>query len=226
MFNESHSMTIKAILFDLDGTLVDSNELHVDAWQQALGEAGHEVDRSTIHAQIGKGSDMFVPAIVPDADAAAITSLGDAHGRIFKGSLMARVQPFPRAHDILRDVHGRGQKVVLASSASGEELDHYLDLLDARSLVAATTGADDVERTKPAPDIFATALKKIAPIGAEEAIVVGDSPYDVEAAKRCGIAAVALRSGGFDDDVLREAGAIAIYDDVAALLADDTSPLR
>jgi phosphoglycolate phosphatase-like HAD superfamily hydrolase len=115
---------------------------------------------------------------------------------------------------------------VLASSASAEELDHYLDLLDAHDLVETTTSSDDVEKTKPAPDIFATALKKLGDIDPADVVVVGDTPYDIEAAGKCGIPAVGLRSGKFPDDVLRKAGAVAIYDDVAALLADyDASPL-
>jgi phosphoglycolate phosphatase-like HAD superfamily hydrolase len=118
-----------------------------------------------------------------------------------------------------------GQRIVLASSASQAELDHYLDLLDARDLVDATTSSDDVEKTKPAPDIFATAIRKIGADPAE-VIVVGDTPYDVEAAAKCGIAAIALRSGKFSDDALNAAGAIAIYDDAAALLEGyDASPL-
>lgn len=119
-----------------------------------------------------------------------------------------------------------GRKVVLASSASEAEVDHYLDLLGARRLVSATTSADDVANTKPAPDIFAAALKKVAPFGVDEVLVVGDTPYDIEAAAKCGIATVALRSGKFRDEALRAAGPLCLYDEVAALLANfDTSPL-
>lgn len=136
-----------------------------------------------------------------------------------------RAAPFVGAHDLLAKAHAAGQRVVLASSASEAELEHYLDLLDARAIVDTTTSSDDVEKTKPAPDIFATALKKLG-VDPAEVIVVGDTPYDIEAAAKCGIAAVALRSGGFADDVLEGAGAIAIYDDAAALLAGyDASPL-
>ena len=136
------------------------------------------------------------------------------------------MKPFPGAHDLLVHVAGAGQKVVLASSASKAELEHYMDLLDVRDLVAATTSADDVENTKPAPDIFAVALKKVAPLGPGEVMVVGDTPYDIEAAGKCGIGAIGLRSGKFSDAALREAGAVALYDDVASLLADyASSPL-
>jgi HAD superfamily hydrolase (TIGR01509 family) len=172
-----------------------------------------------VHDQIGKGTDMLVPTLLPDLDEAAQEKLGDAHGCIFKAKFLGEAKPFQQAHDLLAHAHGLGQQVVLASSASEVELDHYLDLLEARALVAAATSSDDVKRTKPAPDIFATALAKLSGIDATEALVVGDTPYDIEAAGKCGIAAVALRSGKFPDEVLQAAGAVAIYDDAAALLA-------
>ena len=219
-------MAIKAVLFDIDGTLVDSNDLHVLAWEEAFDGVGVKFDRQMIHDQIGKGADMLVPTLLPETDEAQQKKLGDAHGEVFKSKFLEQVQPFTRARDLLVRVKRDGQRVVLASSASKAELDHYLDLLDARDLVSATTTSEDVENTKPAPDIFATAMKKIAPVGADEVIVVGDTPYDIEAAGKCGVAAIGVRSGKFSDDVLLEAGAIALYDDVAALLADyDNSPL-
>lgn len=219
-------MPIRAILFDIDGTLVDSNDLHVLAWQEAFAGIGKVFDAQTIHDQIGKGTDMLVPTLLPDADDALQEKLGQAHGFAFKSKYLQQVKPFAGAHALLARVHGAGQKVVLASSASTEELEHYMGLLDIKDLVAATTSADDVESTKPAPDIFAVALEKVAPLAAAEVLVVGDTPYDVEAAGKCGIAAVAVRSGNFLDQTLRDAGAIAIYDDVAALLADyEDSPL-
>jgi membrane protein len=218
-------MAITAVLFDIDGTLVDSNDHHVLAWEQAFADIGVQFDRQVIHDQIGKGTDMLVPTLLPDLDEEAQERLGKAHGDAFKSQYLDRVRPFPGARDLLARAHAAGLRVVLASSASKDELDHYLGLLDARGLVAATTSADDVERTKPAPDIFATALRKLgAP--PEEVVVVGDTPYDIEAAGKCGIAAIAVRSGGFADDALTEAGAAAIHDDVAALLrAYDRSPL-
>lgn len=219
-------MTLRAIFFDLDGTLVDSNALHVRAWQQAFSETGAPLDRDAIHGQIGKGADMLVPTLRPDMEVAAQRRLGERCGEIFKARYLDRVTPFAGARDLLERVHSAGLQVVLASSASAAELDRYLELLDAHELVSATTSADDVVHTKPAPDIFAAALAKVAPLGPDEVLVVGDTPYDVEAAAKCGIATVAVRSGGFPDAVLQEAGAIAVYDDVAALLAGyDQSPL-
>jgi phosphoglycolate phosphatase-like HAD superfamily hydrolase len=213
-------MQIKAILFDLDGTLVDSNEFHVLAWEEAFAGIGERFGRDVIHDQIGKGTDMLVPTLLPELDEDAVEGLGKAHGDIFKAKYLGKIQPFPHAPDLLAHVAASGREVVLASSASKDDLGHYLALLGARDLVAATTTIEDVERTKPAPDIFATALAKLDGLTADEVIVLGDTPYDMEAANKCGIAGVGLRSGGFPDDVLWNAGAIAIYDDVAALLQD------
>ena len=219
-------MTIKAVLFDIDGTLVDSNDFHVEAWQEVFRDLGAKFENQTVHDQIGKGTDMLVPTLLPNLDEAAQEKLGEAHGIAFKGRFLDDVKPFPGAHDLLVRVKAADMQVVLASSASTAELDHYLGLLDATEIVTVTTTSDDVESTKPAPDIFATALKKLAPLEADEVIVVGDTPYDIEAAGKCGIAAIGLRSGKFADEVLTKAGAIALYDDVAALLAGfDASPL-
>ncbi len=218
-------MTIKAVFFDIDGTLVDSNDRHVAAWRAAFEANGTPMDEATIHAQIGKGADQLVPALLPGVDAATQAALAKAHAEAF-APLLAEVMPFPGARDLLRYVAARGQRVVLASSASSREVEHYLDLLGARELVTATTSADDVAHTKPAPDIFAAALAKVAPVTAGEVVVVGDTPYDIEAAHGCGIAAVALRSGNFPDAVLDAARPAAVYDGVAALLADfNASPL-
>lgn len=213
-------MPIKAVLFDIDGTLVDSNAFHIAAWQEAFATIGKAFDADTIHDQIGKGADMPVPTLLPDIDEDAQDKLGKVHGEVFKAKFLARVEPFADARAILARVQAEGLRAVLASSASKAELDHYVDLLDARQLISETTSADDVARTKPAPDIFATALAKVAPLGPDEVLVVGDTPYDIEAACRCGIAAIGVRSGGFADDALIDAGAVALYDDVAHLLRD------
>lgn len=219
-------MTVRAILFDIDGTLIDSNDLHVMAWQQAFAEIGVHLDRQALHNQIGKGTDMLVPSLLPDLGKDRQRELGKAHGRIFKARYLDQARPFARARDLLAHVHGRGQRIVLASSAARAELDHYLDLLDARDLVDEAVTSDDVDRTKPAPDIFAVALGKLDGIGAQEVVVLGDTPYDIEAAGKVGMAAIGVRSGGFADAVLTKAGAVALYEDVEALLANyATSPL-
>ena len=218
-------MTVRAVLFDIDGTLADSNDLHVRAWLEVFEAHGLTTTPEAVHAQIGKGADLLVPAIVAGADDKLAQTLGDEHGAIFKARYLDRVKPFPGAHDLLARTKAAGRRVVLASSASRAELEHYVRLLEADNVVDAGTSIDDVETSKPAPDIFAVALKK-AGVAPGEAVAIGDSPYDVEAAGKCGVATVALRSGGFSDQALRQAGAAALYDDVAALLSGfETSPL-
>ena len=216
---------IEAVLFDLDGTLVDSNALHVAAWAQVFEGAGHPIAAETIAGQIGKGGDNLVPALLPELSDDEQEKLADAHGRVFKQSYLDRVVPFPQAAALLRRVAEEGAKVVLASSASGEELDHYVELLGVGDVVAARTSSDDVGTSKPAPDIFAVALKKSG-VAADRAVAVGDTPYDAESAGRAGVRTIGVLSGGFAEHALREAGAVEIYRDAGDLLARfDGSPL-
>ncbi|UUR09077.1 HAD family hydrolase [Sphingomonas glaciei] len=216
-------MMLQAILFDVDGTLVDSNQFHVLAWAEAFHAAGHDLRLADIHAQIGKGADNFVPALLPDVSEAEAKELGEAHKALFARHYSHRLKPFPRAREMLRRCRDAGLKVMLATSASGRELERNLDVLDARGIVDGWTSADDVGHSKPSPDLFKAAARK-AGVRPEESLVVGDTPYDIDAATAAGIRTVAVRSGLFDDEVL--AGAIAIYDNVADLLARfDDSPL-
>lgn len=209
-------MPVKAILFDIDGTLVDSNDHHADAWVEGFSKHGHIVNRDAIRGQIGKGADMLVPALIPGASDDEAEMLGDAHGEAFKGKYLDRVGPFPQARDLLARVHEAGLRVALASSASKGELDHYIELLGVAGFIDATTTIDDVKRSKPAGDIVATALEKLG-VEPGEALFVGDTPYDIEAGAKCGVGTIAVLSGGFSRDALT--GARAVYDDAAALLA-------
>ena len=214
---------LRAALFDIDGTLIDSNHLHVQAWVEAFAGAGREVEADAVAPLIGMGGDKLVPTLWPDADEAMQERLSDAHGAAFKGRYMAQAQPFPGARDLVARVHEVGLKVVLATSASDEEVDHYVDLLGIRDMVVTKTSIDEVEESKPAPDIFATALKK-AGVAAEAAIAIGDAPYDVEAAGKSGVSTIALLSGGFPRERLE--GSVAIYEDAADLLRRfEDSPL-
>lgn len=218
-------LMIKAILFDIDGTLVDSTDLHVEAWLRVFSNAGHEVSEGDLRAQMGKGGDTMLPTVLPALSEDEHEKLIDAHGRLFQSELIERVEPFPGAAALLKRAHAEGRSVVLATSASKDDLDRYVDLLGVGDVVEVATCADDVATSKPAPDIFAAALKKVG-VAADEAVAVGDTPYDVEAAGRAGIGTVAVLTGGFDEQTLEEAGADKVYPDVAALLADyDRSPL-
>jgi membrane protein len=214
--------TPRAILFDVDGTLIDSNDAHVAAWEAAFSEAGYQIPTANIHAQVGKGADNLVPSLLPDATPEQAEALGEAHGRFFK-PMLPDLKPFPGAPELLARAHASGARVVLASSASKDELEHHIETLGVRDLLHATTSKDDVESSKPAPDIFAAAVKA-AGVPAENAIAVGDTPYDIKAAGGAGIRCVGLLSGGFPADTLGDA--VAIYPDAQALLDRfDESPL-
>lgn len=218
-------MTIEAILFDIDGTLVDSNERHVNAWAFAFREEGHLQELDDIRAQIGKGGDLLVPELLPDVDDAVRKRVSERHGDYFKNMYLDDVRAFEGAAELIERVHASGRKVVLASSAKQDELEHYVELLGIKLFVAATTSIDDVETSKPEPDIFGVALGKVG-VEASKALVVGDTIYDVDAALRTGIATVGVTSGPFDEQQLKEAGAIAVFPDVASILRDfDRSPL-
>ena len=218
-------MRIQAISFDVDGTLVDSNEAHVDSWATAFREAGHPQEIDDIRLQIGKGGDLLVPSLLPEASEDRRKAIAEAHGRHFKSAYLPHTKPFPQARALLERVKQSGRQIVLASSAKKDEVEHYLQLLEAEDLVDAITSADDVEASKPEPDIFQAALQR-AGVEANAALVVGDTVYDVEAARRVGIGAIGLTSGPFDRTQLKDAGAIAVFEDAADLLAGfDRSPL-
>ncbi len=217
---------IQAVFFDVDGTLVDSNEAHAEIWQNVFAEYGFEIDLAAIRSQIGKGGDQLVPALLPDASDEMIERLSERHGTLFKDQRLGDVKPFADAAALLRRVAQSGRHVVLASSADAKEVDHYVRLLDVARIVYARTTTDDAAASKPAGDIFAAALDKVGGLKPSQVIVVGDTPYDVQAASDCGIRTIAVRSGGFEDAVLWQTGAIAIYDDAAALLSGfNASPL-
>jgi HAD superfamily hydrolase (TIGR01509 family) len=211
-------MNASAVLFDLDGTLVNSNEFHVEAWRRVFNDAGHDIPVETIRGQIGKGGDNLVPTLLPQLDTDARQSLATAQGDLYKRDYLDRVQPFPCARELVERVHREGVAPVLASSAGSQELEHYLDLLGIRTLVAAIAGKDDVEHSKPDPDVFAAALDQTG-VAPEAALAIGDTPYDAIAAGRCGVRTIGVLSGGFPEDALRAAGAVAVYADVAAILA-------
>ena len=213
-------MSVGAFFFDVDGTLVDSNGLHVQAWHEAFLRCGEDIPINAIRKQIGKGADMLIPALLPNSGPALRKAVEDAHGEIFRSRYLPQVRPFRRATELIQTLHRRKLEIVLASSAKPEELEHYVRLLDIAALLAGTICSDDVDRSKPAGDIFAVALKKVAPLPATAILAVGDTPYDIQSAKGNGIATLAVRSGAFTDAELQEPGALEIYDNVAAILGD------
>jgi HAD superfamily hydrolase (TIGR01509 family) len=213
-----------AVLFDIDGTLVDSNYLHVQAWSEALQRTGHPVEDWRIHRCIGMDGSKLLDELLGDVDDAVKRRATKVHTRRYQ-RLSDRLRAFDRARDLLRTLHDRGVTVVLATSASPEELERLLSVLDADDWVDAVTSKEDVEEAKPEPDILHTALQK-AGVAAADAIMVGDATWDGISAARAGVRFVAVRSGGISAAELVDAGAEAVYVDVAHLLADlPTSPL-
>lgn len=220
-------MPLKAVFFDIDGTLVDSNEFHVMAWDEAFREQGYQSDKATIRGQIGKGADQLLPFLFPDMGAKTQHAIAERHGEIFRSRYLQQVKPFPHATDLVELLHVKGKAVILASSAEKAEVQHYVDLLKLSAFLKGTVSTDDVAKSKPAGDIFAAALAQVFPMAASETLAVGDTPYDVESALRSSVRTIALRSGGFSEEVLADAGAPYIYASVKALFdAFDTSPLR
>jgi HAD superfamily hydrolase (TIGR01509 family) len=205
-------------LFDIDGTLLDTNYLHTLAWAEALAQYGHAPAMARIHASIGMGGDQLLDHVLgEDRDRDEDSALSAAHQALY-ARFWPQLRPFDGAADLLRAVASRGWTVVLASSASGRDMAVMRRALDADDAITAATSADDVEAGKPAPDLVRAALEK-AGAGAHEAVFLGDTVWDVESAGAAGVPCVAVLSGGWGERDLRAAGALEVYADPAALLA-------
>ncbi|HZG53554.1 MAG TPA: HAD family phosphatase [Pyrinomonadaceae bacterium] len=210
---------IKAVIFDVDGTLVDSNDLHIEAWREAFRSRGKEVAYEELHEQMGKGGDQLMPVFCSPEELDEFgVELERSRTELFAREYLPRVRPFPQVRELFERIKADGLSLALASSAKEEELEQHKRSLRIADLLEAATSADDAERSKPHPDIFQAALKGIRGVRPEEAIVVGDTPYDAVAAAKAGMRTVGLLSGGFTEEALRSAGAVEIYKDVADLL--------
>lgn len=206
-------MATNAIL-DIDGTLVDTNYHHAIAWFHAFRAHGHVLPLWRIHRHIGMGGDHMVGALCGDD---VEEELGDdirATEKKAFGEMIEDVEPMRGARELIVELKERGHAVVLASSAKEEEVDHYLDLLDARELVDAWTTSADVEETKPEPDLVRAAMDKA---DTDEAVMVGDSTFDCEAATRAGIKTIGVLTGGFSEQELTEAGAAVVVESIEEL---------
>jgi HAD superfamily hydrolase (TIGR01549 family) len=212
-----------AAILDVDGTLVDTNYHHAIAWYRAFRQNGVLLPIWRIHRHIGMGGDQLVNAL---GDEQLENEKGDdirAAESVLYGELMSEVEPLEDARELIEDLKESGHAVVLASSAKKQEVDHYLDLLDARELADDWTTSDDVEATKPEPDLVVAAVEKA---GGGEAVMVGDSTWDCEAAKRVGVDTIAVLTGGFSESELRDAGALVVYSSIKDLRESlDETPL-
>ena len=216
-------MSAPAAILDVDGTLVDSNYHHALAWYRALRQHGQVLPVWRIHRAIGMGGDQLVRGLCGDAVEDELGEDIRAAEKALYLAVIEEVAPLEGARALMEDLKRLDRRVVLASSAKPDEVEHYLDLLDARGLADAWTSAGDVEKTKPEPDLVESALAKI---GGGEAVMVGDSTWDCEAAGNAGVTTIAVLTGGFSEQELTEAGAVAVYRSIEELrqrLAD--SPL-
>lgn len=207
---------IRAALLDVDGTLIDSNDAHAKAWVEALAEFGRTVPFERIRRLIGKGGDKIMPEVTGiDAESPEGKRIGERRAELFRDRYLPELEPFPQSKALLERMRAEGLRLVVATSAKKDEMNALLELCGASKLVSERTSSDDAEESKPDGDIVAAALAR-AGVASHEALMLGDTPYDVEAARRVGIDTVALRSGGWDDAGL--AGAVAVYADVGDLL--------
>ena len=209
-----------SVLVDVDGTLVDTNYLHAVAWWRAFQEIGEEVPMSRIHPLIGMGSDQLVHRLIGRESEEA----SEAHSRHYE-PFKKEIKAFPRAADLLVELDRRGARVVLATSSDEKDLERLRQAIGADDAIDAAVSKGDVAHSKPSPDIFEAALGKFD-LDPGATLVVGDTPWDVEAAGKLGLGVVCVLTGGASRDQLEEAGAVAVYEDVAELLARlDESPL-
>ena len=212
-------------ILDIDGTLVDTNYQHALAWFRAFAQCEIVVPIWRIHRHIGMGGDQLVQAVTDEqTEREHGDAIRSAEGDRYM-EMIDEVRSMEGSHELIEDLGRRGHSVLLASSAKPDEIEHYLDLLQARELADGWTSAEDVEATKPAPDLVEVALER-AGAPARDAVMVGDSPWDVKAAARAGIQTLAVMTGGFCEEELLQAGAASVFESVAQLrLALDRTPL-
>jgi HAD superfamily hydrolase (TIGR01549 family) len=212
---------VPAAILDVDGTLVDTNYHHTVAWYRAFQQSGIVRPMWRIHRHMGMGGDQLVASLTDDETEEEKGDEIRAAEKVLYMELIHEVAPMDDARELICDLKERGHSVVLASSAKASEIDHYLDQLDAREIADDWTSSADVESTKPQPDLVQAAMDKA---GDGEAVMVGDTTWDIEAAKRAGIETIAVRTGGFGRDELEEAGAAFVFDSVFELrrLLDET----
>ncbi len=216
--------TFRGVILDVDGTLVDSNNAHAQAWVEAFADAGHDVPFEKVLRLIGMGSDKLVPECIGiEKDTPEGKKIAERRKEIFVHQLLPNIKPTSGTADLLRYMHESGLKLVVASSAEKDELQPLLEIAGATEFIQEQTSSSDAKESKPDPDIVLVALGSIG-LDPAEVVMVGDTPYDVEAATKAGVAVIGVRSGGWDNQGLK--GAIAVYENCADILEQyDDSPL-
>ncbi|HEY0320748.1 MAG TPA: HAD family hydrolase [Pyrinomonadaceae bacterium] len=213
-------IVIEAVIFDIDGTLVDSVDLHAQAWKEAFKHFGKDIPYQQVRHQIGKGGDQLLPVFFSREELERFgEEMEEYRSKLFKRDFLPRVRAFPKVRELFERIKEDGHKIALASSAKGDELAVYKKIANIEDLVEEETSADDAEKSKPHPDIFEAALAKLGDVDSERVAVVGDTPYDAEAAGRAGIRnRIGVLCGGFPEKELRATGMVEIYLDPADLL--------
>jgi HAD superfamily hydrolase (TIGR01509 family) len=210
---------VEAVIFDVDGTLVDTVDFHAEAWQRAFAHFGKKVGFAEIRSQIGKGGDQLMPVFLSKEQLETQGKAIETYRKdLFQRDYMGRVRGFPGTRELFEAIRGRGKRIALASSAKGDELEAYKKAAGIDGLTDVETSSDDAERSKPHPDIFEAALEKLA-LAPKQAVVIGDTPYDAEAAGKAGLATIGVLCGGFTEQDIRKGGARRIYADPRDLLA-------
>jgi len=210
---------IEAFVFDVDGTLIDSNDFHAEAWQKAFEKYDRKIPFERIRPQIGKGADTLLPEFLSEKEIEEFgDELAELRGEIFKNEYLSRVKPFPKVRELFQKIKAGGKQIALASSSNKEEVEAYKKIANIEDLVEKSTSADDAEESKPEPDIFQAALKLLGNPAPETVLVVGDTPYDAEAATKANLKIIGVLCGGFSEMDLRDKGCVAIYQDPADLL--------
>lgn len=225
---QKENLMPSALIFDIDGTLIDSVDLHARAWEEAFHHFGHDIPLDRIRGQIGKGGDQLMPVFLSQAEIERRgKEIEKFRGDLFKERYLKDVKPFPGVRALFQKAASQGQKLVIASSAKGDELKKYEQIAGIDDLVEVETSSEDAEESKPHPDIFEAALARLGKnVKPEDALVIGDSPFDAEAGRRAGLQTVGVLCGGFPEADLRAAGCIAIYKGPEDLLRNyDSSPL-
>ena len=212
---------IKAAIFDVDGTLVNSVDAHARAWQDVFREFGKNIDRARIRSQIGKGGDQLLPVFLSKEEIDEHGSAIEARrGEILKASYLPDIKAFPGVRRLFERLRDAGIEIVLASSAKSDELQIYKKRAEITDLLDEETSSEDAEKSKPHPDIFQAALERLKGADRTQSIVIGDTPYDAEAASKAGIRTIGVLCGGFPEEDLRRSGCVAIFRDPEDLLAN------
>ena len=210
---------VQAVIFDIDGTLVDSVDLHAEAWKAAFEKFGKTIPFHHIRRQIGKGSDQLLPVFFSQEE---LEQFGDEldqyRGELFKKQYLPRVKAFPKVRELFQRIRKDHKQIVLASSAKADELEAYKKIAQIEDLVESETSSDDADRSKPYPDIFQAALAQLRGVTPENAIVIGDTPYDAQAASKVNLETIGLLCGGWTQEELQSAGCLAVYRDAEDLL--------